>query len=137
MRLGTTPDGATGGALVVGEDGVLAEVAGLPLTEAIRQGLTPTDLAARARLLAREEVLGERLAPPVLPGKIIAIGLNYRDHVRETGMTAPERPLVFAKFPSSICGSGEPILIDRRQTHRVDWEVELAVVIARRVRFAA
>jgi 5-carboxymethyl-2-hydroxymuconate isomerase len=76
---------------------------------------------------------GAALAP-VRPGKIVAIGLNYADHVRETGMALPERPLVFAKFPSSIIGPGAPIHIDRRLTERVDWEVELAVVIGRRMR---
>jgi 5-carboxymethyl-2-hydroxymuconate isomerase len=70
--------------------------------------------------------------PPLRPGKIVAIGLNYLDHVRETGMDTPDRPLVFAKFPSSVIGPGEPIVIDRALTERVDWEVELAVVIGER-----
>jgi 5-carboxymethyl-2-hydroxymuconate isomerase len=70
----------------------------------------------------------------VRPGKIVAIGLNYADHVRETGMAMPERPLIFAKFPSSVIGPDAPICVDRRLTERVDWEVELAVVIGRRMR---
>ncbi len=74
------------------------------------------------------------LAAPLRPGKVVAIGLNYRDHVRETGMDMPERPLVFAKFPSSVIGPGSPIPIDPTLTERVDWEVELAVVIGRRAR---
>jgi 2-keto-4-pentenoate hydratase/2-oxohepta-3-ene-1,7-dioic acid hydratase in catechol pathway len=65
------------------------------------------------------------------PGKIIAIGLNYMDHVRESGMTPPEKPLVFTKFTTSIIGDGEEIRIPRAITERVDWEVELAVVIDR------
>lgn len=73
-----------------------------------------------------------RLAP-VAPGKIVAIGLNYADHVRETGVAMPERPLVFAKFPSSVIGPGEPIVFDPALTARVDWEVELAVVIGARL----
>lgn len=68
------------------------------------------------------------------PGKIVAIGLNYMDHVRETGMDAPERPLVFTKFTTSLIGDGDPIVIDRALTERVDWEVELAVVIGRAMR---
>lgn len=71
------------------------------------------------------------LAPPVRPGKIVAIGLNYMDHVRETGMEQPERPLVFAKFPSSLIGHRQQIVVDRQITQRVDWEVELGVVIGR------
>jgi 5-carboxymethyl-2-hydroxymuconate isomerase len=71
------------------------------------------------------------LAPPVRPGKVVAIGLNYLDHVRETGMEAPTSPLVFAKFPSSVIGHGQEIVIDPAVTARADWEAELAVVIGR------
>jgi 5-carboxymethyl-2-hydroxymuconate isomerase len=66
------------------------------------------------------------------PGKIVAIGLNYMDHVRESGATPPEKPLVFAKFTTSLIGDGEEIRIPRAITERVDWEVELAVVIDKR-----
>ena len=71
---------------------------------------------------------------PPRPGKIVAIGLNYMDHVRETGMEPPRRPLVFTKFTTSMIGDGEAIEIDRALTERVDWEVELAVVIGSRAR---
>jgi 2-keto-4-pentenoate hydratase/2-oxohepta-3-ene-1,7-dioic acid hydratase in catechol pathway len=63
------------------------------------------------------------------PGKIVAIGLNYMDHVRESGMEPPAQPLVFAKFPTSVIGPDEEIRIPRGLTERVDWEVELAAVI--------
>jgi 5-carboxymethyl-2-hydroxymuconate isomerase len=68
------------------------------------------------------------------PGKIVAIGLNYMDHVRESGAEAPKRPLVFAKFPTSMIGPNEPIKIPRSVTQRVDWEVELAVVMGEQAR---
>jgi 2-keto-4-pentenoate hydratase/2-oxohepta-3-ene-1,7-dioic acid hydratase in catechol pathway len=87
------------------------------LLERTRSASTPTDQL--------------ELAPPVSPGKIIAIGLNYLDHIREAGVPSPTSPLVFAKFPSSLTGHGAEIVIDRSQTDRVDWEVELAVVIGR------
>jgi 2-keto-4-pentenoate hydratase/2-oxohepta-3-ene-1,7-dioic acid hydratase in catechol pathway len=74
-----------------------------------------------------------RLAP-VVPRKVVAIGLNYLDHIRESGLEPPERPLVFAKFPSSVIGADEPIRLPLDVTQRVDWEVELAVVIGRRAR---
>jgi 2-keto-4-pentenoate hydratase/2-oxohepta-3-ene-1,7-dioic acid hydratase in catechol pathway len=74
----------------------------------------------------------ESLGLPLEPSKIVAIGLNYLDHVRETGMELPNQPLVFAKFPSSLVVSGQPIVLDTELTSRVDWEVELAVVIGRR-----
>lgn len=70
-------------------------------------------------------------ARPARPGKVVAIGLNYMDHVREAGMETPDRPLVFTKFPTSIIGDGETIVIDRAVTRRVDWEVELAAVVGR------
>ena len=69
-----------------------------------------------------------------MPGKVVAIGLNYLDHVRETGMERPSRPLVFAKFPSSVVGPTDDIVVDPTLTERVDWEVELAVVIGRPMR---
>jgi 5-carboxymethyl-2-hydroxymuconate isomerase len=71
------------------------------------------------------------------PGKIVAIGLNYMAHVRESGAEAPKRPLVFAKFPTSVIGPDEPIRIPRGLTERVDWEVELAAVIGREARGVA
>jgi 5-carboxymethyl-2-hydroxymuconate isomerase len=77
-----------------------------------------------------------RLAP-VTPRKVVAIGLNYLDHIRESGAEAPAQPLVFAKFPSSIVGPDAPIRLPRELTRRVDWEVELAVVVGRRARDVA
>ena len=73
--------------------------------------------------------------PPIVrPGKIIAIGLNYMDHIRETGATAPERPVVFAKFSSSIIGPSDEVIIDPDLTSQGDYEAELAVVIGRPAR---
>ena len=65
------------------------------------------------------------------PGKIVAIGLNYMDHAKESGAKPPERPLVFAKFPTAVINHEEQIRIPRKLTERVDWEVELAVIIGR------
>jgi 2-keto-4-pentenoate hydratase/2-oxohepta-3-ene-1,7-dioic acid hydratase in catechol pathway len=78
-----------------------------------------------------------RPVAPVVPGKIVAIGLNYADHVRETGMDTPSSPLIFAKFPNSLSGPEDPIVVDPLLTERVDWEVELAVVIGTRARRVA
>jgi len=75
-----------------------------------------------------------RIAAPVpRPGKIICIGLNYRDHAAESNQAVPEYPTVFAKYPSCIIGAGESIVIPR-VTSQVDYEGELAVVIGRRAR---
>jgi 5-carboxymethyl-2-hydroxymuconate isomerase len=72
-----------------------------------------------------------RLAP-VAPGKVVAIGLNYLDHIRETGLDRPAKPLVFAKFTTSVIADGAAIRIPLGVTERVDWEVELAAVIGKR-----
>jgi len=66
------------------------------------------------------------------PGKIVAIGLNYMDHVRESGAEPPKTPLVFAKFTTSVIDHEQEIRIPRTLTERVDWEVELAAVIGER-----
>jgi 2,4-didehydro-3-deoxy-L-rhamnonate hydrolase len=75
-----------------------------------------------------------RVLPPVpAPPKLIGIGLNYRDHAAESGQPIPEKPVVFAKYPTALAGPGAVIRIPP-DTEKVDYEVELAVVIARRVR---
>lgn len=75
-----------------------------------------------------------KLAPPVIrPSKIIAIGLNYQDHVKESHGSLLETPLIFAKFPNSLAGHGEDISWDTNITQKVDYEAELAVVIGKKV----
>jgi 2-keto-4-pentenoate hydratase/2-oxohepta-3-ene-1,7-dioic acid hydratase in catechol pathway len=73
----------------------------------------------------------------VLPGKIVCVGLNYRDHVAEgAGREAPEWPLLFAKFANAVIADGEAI-VRPEGTHALDLEVELGVVIGRRARRVA
>jgi 2-keto-4-pentenoate hydratase/2-oxohepta-3-ene-1,7-dioic acid hydratase in catechol pathway len=74
------------------------------------------------------------LSPIVGPTKILAIGFNFLDHIRESKMEEPERPTVFAKFPSSITDPYGEIVMDEELTKRGDYEVELAVVIGRKTR---
>ncbi len=69
------------------------------------------------------------LAPIPRPGKVLAVGLNYRDHCEEQGKTPPERPMFFAKLSTAVIGPGQAIRIDDRVTRCVDHEVELGVVI--------
>lgn len=79
-----------------------------------------------------EYACGEvRLLHPVVPAKILAIGLNYRSHAEESRLEIPSVPVVFAKFPSALIGEGEDIVVPREET-RPDFEGELAVVIGRR-----
>ena len=109
-------------------------------------GSRPSLLALAAAVddgrIARE---GRPLADTVLlspvphPGKVVAIGRNYREHAAEEGVDPPPAPLVFAKWPSSVVGHGAEIRWDPGLTQQVDYEAELAVVIgwtARRVSVA-
>lgn len=73
------------------------------------------------------------LAAPLRPGKLIGIGLNFRDHAAETGKAVPTLPLLFAKMPTSVTGPGGPVVLPRYTTEP-DFEGELAVVIGRTAR---
>jgi acylpyruvate hydrolase len=72
-------------------------------------------------------------APISRPGKVVALGKNYLDHIVETGSDIPEKPVVFAKFSSSIIGPDEPISMPEVSS-KLDWEVELGVVISKTCR---
>ncbi len=73
------------------------------------------------------------LLTPCRPGKIVAVGLNYRDHARERGKPLPSEPLLFLKPPSAALAHQETILLPQG-AGRVDHEAELAVVIGRKAR---
>ena len=78
---------------------------------------------------------GIRLGVPVSkPGKIICIGLNYLKHALESGMAIPTEPVVFFKATSSLSGPNDPVIIPKN-SHKTDWEVELAVVIGKRANY--
>ncbi len=76
----------------------------------------------------------ELLAPVPRPGKIVAIGRNYREHVDEEASSPPVAPLMFSKWPSSVIGDRAEIRWDPALTAQVDYEAELAVVIGRPTR---
>lgn len=86
--------------------------------------------AAPATPLASTDLL----APVPRPGKVVAIGRNYREHADEEGVEPPSAPLVFSKWPSSVVGHGDDICWDPELTRQVDYEAELAVVIGRTAR---
>ncbi|MEM0504054.1 MAG: fumarylacetoacetate hydrolase family protein, partial [Archaeoglobaceae archaeon] len=72
-----------------------------------------------------------KFLPPVTPGKIIAVGLNYVDHANELHLPIPEEPIIFLKPPSAVIGDNDFIVLPK-QSKRVDYEGELAVVIKKR-----
>ena len=76
-----------------------------------------------------------RLGPPVAGiGKILAIGLNYREHAEETGATVRSDPMLFSKAITSLSGPNDPIVLPRG-SEKTDWEVELAVIIGSRAAY--
>ncbi|HEY0832597.1 MAG TPA: fumarylacetoacetate hydrolase family protein [Azospirillum sp.] len=78
---------------------------------------------------------GVRLGPCVTgTSKVVCVGLNYRAHAAESGMAAPREPVLFMKATTSIGGPNDPVVIPRGAT-KMDWEVELGVVIGRTARY--
>jgi acylpyruvate hydrolase len=130
----------------IGPDGAgTAVLAGDRLIPLIDGWLEATDLEPEAlddlrdRAAVLDGAIGipladvELIAPFPDPGKIVCVGLNYREHVREGGRPAPARPLLFSKFANAVIGDGEPI-IRPDGTHALDLEVELGVVIGSEAR---
>jgi 2-keto-4-pentenoate hydratase/2-oxohepta-3-ene-1,7-dioic acid hydratase in catechol pathway len=120
-----TPDGR-----IRDLSGIVGDIAGETLSagnlarlEGIRAGELPA-VAGRPRLGACVAKVG----------KFIAIGLNYSDHAAEAGMKVPAEPVVFMKATSSICGPDDDVVIPRGAT-KVDWEVELGVVIGKAAKY--
>lgn len=84
---------------------------------------------------AARPIAGLPLLPPVRrPGKIIAVGRNYREHAAEEAADLPGEPLLFAKLPGALVGDGATVRWSAGLTSQVDYEAELAVVIGRRTR---
>ena len=78
-----------------------------------------------------------RLGPPIArPSKIVCVGLNYAKHAAESGMTVPKEPVLFFKATSSIIGPNDPVMLPKNST-KVDWEVELAVVIGKKASYVS
>ena len=112
--------------------GVTADIDGAFLAAG---GVWKVAAAHRASRLPVLDPEGLRIAAPIArPGKVVCIGLNYRDHAEETGAAAPERPVVFLKASSTVVGPNDPVLIPRGSV-KTDWEVELAVVIGSTARY--
>ncbi len=117
------------------EGDVLAELEGDDVGEVLRRG-APDGLARAVTSGVQHPLAGADFAPVVLdPGKIVCLGLNYEDHIREMGHELPGYPTLFAKYTEAIVGAHDPIVLPAVST-KVDWEVELAFVIGRTVRHA-
>jgi 2-keto-4-pentenoate hydratase/2-oxohepta-3-ene-1,7-dioic acid hydratase in catechol pathway len=78
-----------------------------------------------------------RLGPPIArPSKMVCIGLNFRDHAAESKMEPPKEPVIFFKATTALVGPNDPLVIPRKAT-KVDWEVELAVVIGKKASYVS
>ncbi len=86
------------------------------------------------RLEVERTIENVRLLAPVEPGKIIGVGKNYADHIREMNSQIPDSPIIFLKPPSSVIGPNEPIVLPP-QSSQVDHEGELAVIIGKKGRW--
>ena len=69
---------------------------------------------------------GVKTLVPVTPSKIIAVGLNYADHARETGAKIPDEPIIFFKATTALCGPNDDLVLPRGSV-KTDWEVELGI----------
>ena len=110
-------------------DAFCAEVPGV--ADALALGRLPEIGRDTVAALSPDAV--EFLPPVPAPGRILCIGMNYSEHIREMGREPPEYPAMFVRFPDSLVGHGQPILRPRVSAH-YDFEGELAVVIGRRAR---
>jgi 2-keto-4-pentenoate hydratase/2-oxohepta-3-ene-1,7-dioic acid hydratase in catechol pathway len=98
---------------------------------------SPLDLRVARFVIEGEtealDALPSELLPPLEPARVIGVGLNYRSHAIEVGAPIPKNPLLFAKFNTTLIGHGGTIRVDPRITQAADWEVELAVVLGKRL----
>ncbi len=90
-----------------------------------------TDHAETAPVVENTVRLG---APIRKPGKIVCIGINYRDHIEETGHEIPEEPVIFFKSPTALTGPNDNLIIPKN-SQKTDWEVELLVVVGKRAAY--
>jgi 2-keto-4-pentenoate hydratase/2-oxohepta-3-ene-1,7-dioic acid hydratase in catechol pathway len=118
--------------VLAGGPATMAELiaAGPVAVDALRDRIAAASIAEQGHRLADAELL----APLPRPGKIVAIGRNYREHAAEEGVEPPPAPLIFAKWPTSVVGPGAEVRWDPGLSAKVDYEAELAVVIGRTAR---
>ena len=134
MQLATVWDGERTYAARVGDDHYeLLEPADVGALLALPGGVEAARTAPATSRVAKDAVTMRALVPR--PPKVLCIGQNYLRHIEETGSTVPEYPTVFAKYTRALIGDGDPIVLPAI-SQRVDWEVELVIVIGRQVRNA-
>ncbi|MFN0199173.1 MAG: fumarylacetoacetate hydrolase family protein [Planctomycetaceae bacterium] len=145
MRLGTMEiNGVSRLVGAVGEGDQVRHVDLKQIDQSLPDSMTdllalPDGLARAAMALAHGQTkgpfaTGKLLAPVTRPGKVLCIGLNYRDHAIESNAPIPTEPICFSKFGNAVIGPGESVRLPRT-AHQVDYEAELVVIIGRRGRY--
>ncbi len=137
MRLATLKDGSS---IVVSRSGIIP-FSKLGFVGSMRELIEAGEaewkkLEDSIKGIKKDIILSHRTldAPLRNPSKIVAIGLNYFDHAKESKMEIPKSPLVFAKFNNSITGPTDPIIIPLKITQQVDYEAELGVIIGKKAK---
>ncbi|MCX4687725.1 fumarylacetoacetate hydrolase family protein [Kitasatospora purpeofusca] len=128
--------------VVLDQDGTAYDLSGVTadIDGGFLAGLAGGGAAALAGQVAAgrlpvAEIGGQRVGPPVpRPGKVVGIGLNYRDHAAEAGAAIPDEPVIFLKPGSTVVGPYDEVLVPRGG-EKTDYEAELAVVIGRTARY--
>lgn len=125
--------------VVLGQDGTAYDLSGRTpdIDGAFLATLDPAELAraVEADEFPVLDLAGQRTGAPVArPGKVVGIGLNYRDHAAEAGAAIPAEPVVFLKPSNTVVGPYDEVLIPRG-SEKTDYEVELAIVIGRTARY--
>ncbi len=122
---------------VIGPDGRVRDASGITsdFDPAFVAGGGLDRLRAGLASLPVVETGAQRIGPPVArAGKIVCIGLNYRNHAKESGMAIPTEPIIFMKAPNTVVGPTDDVRIPRGSS-KTDWEVELCVWIGRRASY--
>jgi 2,4-didehydro-3-deoxy-L-rhamnonate hydrolase len=98
-------------------------------------GIARTRAALAAGELPAADVDGERIGAPIArPPAVVCVGMNYAAHAAESGAAPPEYPVIFYKHPNTVVGPNDDVVLPRGAA-KVDWEVELGVVIGKRARY--
>jgi 2-keto-4-pentenoate hydratase/2-oxohepta-3-ene-1,7-dioic acid hydratase in catechol pathway len=90
-----------------------------------------TGLRKRKKAL---DLCSVKLLSPISPPNVICVGLNYRRHAKEAGVDFPSKPLIFLKTTTTVCGPGDPIILPFHDPEKIDYEIELAIVIGKKAK---